>query len=365
MSEHSHPHGEHEHGHSHPPLETPVDAGSQALAEALGSSFAIVKIVMVVLVFVFLGSGFFQVGPQQRAIILRFGKPVGEGDKALLGPGLHWSFPYPIDDHEIVSVSGLQEIRSTVGWYATSDVQEAAGTEPPPGPSLNPMVDGYVITADGNVIHLRARLIYRIEDPIRYVFGFENTSNLVQNAVNNALVQTATAFKVDDILTADVTGFDEAVTQRVRELVEKQNLGVAVDRCLIDRTAPRQLRMVFDRVVSAGQARRTVLNDASRYENQIISKASADSRSITNLAEAERAYYVQQIASMAGNFERILPQYNKNPELFREQRFYETLGRALTNGVKWEIPVTPSGSSTELRLLLNNEPPKPKAEPQP
>ena len=65
----------------------PDDAGSQALAEALRSSFAIVKVVMVLMVLAFFGSGFFTVGPQEKAIILRFGKPVGEGQKALLGGG--------------------------------------------------------------------------------------------------------------------------------------------------------------------------------------------------------------------------------------------------------------------------------------
>jgi hypothetical protein len=45
-----------------PPAE---DAGSQALAEALRSSFFIVQIIMVVLVLVFLFSGFYTVGPQE------------------------------------------------------------------------------------------------------------------------------------------------------------------------------------------------------------------------------------------------------------------------------------------------------------
>ena len=56
--------------------ETPMDAGSQALSEALRSSFGIVKILMVILVGVFIFSGVFQVGPQERAILLRFGKPL-------------------------------------------------------------------------------------------------------------------------------------------------------------------------------------------------------------------------------------------------------------------------------------------------
>src|SRR6185312_12954143 len=126
MNDHSHPHDDH--GHPHPP-EMPVDAGSQALSEALRSSFAIVRFVMFLLIVVFLASGFFQVKPNQRAMILRFGKPQGEGEKALLGPGLHWSFPYPIDEVERISVTGVQKVESTVGWYATTKEMELAGTE--------------------------------------------------------------------------------------------------------------------------------------------------------------------------------------------------------------------------------------------
>ncbi len=89
----------HEHDHHHPhehPAPAPVmpdDAGSQALAEALRSSFAIVKVAMVLMVFAFFSSGFFTVGPSEKAVILRFGKPVGGGQKALLNSGWHWSYP--------------------------------------------------------------------------------------------------------------------------------------------------------------------------------------------------------------------------------------------------------------------------------
>jgi len=93
MHEHPHPHDE-----AREPA-TPVDSGSQALAEALRSSFAILKFLMVILVVVFFASGFFTVEQQERAVILRFGKPVRSGRDALLGPGLHWSFPYPIDEY--------------------------------------------------------------------------------------------------------------------------------------------------------------------------------------------------------------------------------------------------------------------------
>src|SRR5690242_21629920 len=94
------------------PPETPVDAGTQALSEALRSSFGIVKFVMLLLVGLFLASGFFTVGPQERAIIIRLGKPVGEGPKALLGPGLHYSLPYPIDEYVKVPITAIQKVKS-------------------------------------------------------------------------------------------------------------------------------------------------------------------------------------------------------------------------------------------------------------
>jgi modulator of FtsH protease HflK len=359
-----------DHPHSHDelsapglPPETPMDAGSQALAEALRSSFAIVKIVMVLLVLLFLASGFFTVGPQERAVILRFGKAQGEGEKALLLPGLHWSFPYPIDESVKVSISGLQQVSSTMGWYATTPEMALAGIEPPAGGTLNPIVDGYVLTADANIIHSKALLTYRIKEPIRYVFGFVNASNAVQNALDNALLCAASRFKVDDILTRDIAGFQEEVRRRVTQAADKENLGILIEQCAVQSVRPRQLKMAFDQVTSKEQERGKVLNAARSYENQITNKASADAESLINLAQSDRARLVSDMAARAEQFQKILPQYQDHPDLFVQQRLTETLGRVLTN-VQDKIFLAESadGKPKELRLLLNREVQKPKTE---
>ena len=345
------------------PGDMPRDAGSQALSEALRSSFGIVKILMVLLVIVFIGSGVFQVGPQERAILLRLGKPVGEGEKALYGPGLHLALPYPIDESVKVSITGLQKTTSTVGWFAITPEQEMAGAEPYPAGSLNPAVDGYALTADGNIVHTRATLSYRIEDPIRYIFGFVNASNAVQNALNNALLFTASHFTVDDILTGDVAGYRDAVQRRVIQLVEAQRLGVVVEQCDVQSRPPLSLKEHFANVLKAEIGRNSVLNKARSDENQILSKAAANAKTRINLAESERARQVADVSSRAQQFEELLPKYDENPSLFRQQRLSATLGRALTN-VQDKIFLTESadGKVKELRLLLNREPLKPKTE---
>jgi membrane protease subunit HflK len=361
----SHDH-EHDHTHEHPVPVTPEDAGSQALAEALHSSFAIVKVVMVLMVLAFFSSGFFTVGPQEKAVILRFGRPVGEVDKILLNSGWHWSYPYPIDEVVKIPITEIQKVNSTVGWYATTAEQELSGEELPAGASLNPAVDGYVITADRNIIHTRATLYYHIENPINFVFDFVSASNAVQNALNNALLYSAAHFNVDDVLTRDVAGFRDAVLQRVSDLTELEQIGIVIDQCEVQSIPPRQLLDVFTRVTTARENRNKVLNDARSYENQVLSQSGAQASSITNAAAADRARYVQSITAEAKRFSDLLPKYESNPSLFAQVTLVQAMGPILTNVQdKILLPERADGKPRELRLMLNREPLAPKTSSNP
>jgi modulator of FtsH protease HflK len=353
-------HEHHGHAHDHDAPET-QDAGSQALAEALRSSFAIVKIVMLLMVVAFFCSGFFTVGPQEKAVILRFGKPVGEGQKVLLDAGLHWSLPYPIDEVVKIPITEQQIVSSTVGWYFTTPEQDLSGEEIPAGTSLNPAVDGYVLTADHNIIHTRATLRYHIDDPIRYIFNFASASNTVQNALNNALLFTAASFNVDDILLNRVDEFREAVQKRVTDLAEQEQLGIVVEQCEVESKPPRQLQSVFDQVTEARNNRQTALINAHIYESDHTNSAAAQAVSIIDVAETARANYVASITADASAFTNILAQTKGNPSLYAQLTLVKTMGEVLTNVQRQEyLPTHTDGKPIEVRLMLNDEPPQPK-----
>ena len=359
MSHDHEPNQTHEH-----PAPPPDDAGSQALAEALHSSFAIVKVVMLLMVLAFFSSGFFTVGPSEKAVILRFGRPVGEGEKVLLNSGWHWSYPYPIDEVVKIPITEIQKVNSTVGWYATTAEQELSGEELPSGPSLNPAVDGYAITADTNIIHTRATLYYHIEDPIHFVFDFVSASNTVQNALDNALLYTAAHFNVDDVLTRDVAGFRDAVLQRVSNLTEQAQLGIVIDQCEVQSIPPRQLKDVFAQVTIARQNQSKQINDANTYQDKTLLEAAAQASAITNEAATASANYVKYVKADARAFTELLPKYEGNPNLFVQQRLVEAMSQALTNVQdKIFLPQRADGKPRELRLMLNREPPKPQAAP--
>jgi membrane protease subunit HflK len=369
MSEdHEHPPHEHAHGRSGqaPPPEsgTPVseDAGAQALADAFRSSFFIVQIVMVVLVLVFLGSGFFTVGPQERAVVLRLGRPVGEGAGALQGPGSHWAFPRPIDEVVRIPFSEIQTVKSTVGWYYMSledEAAQAAGTwTPQPTPSLNPARDGYTLTGDGNIIHARATLEYRVDDPVRYEFDFVNASNSVRDALDNALIYVSARFtNVDDVLRRERQRFREAVIARVTQLAQREDLGIVVQQCEVETIPPVRLQPDFERVTTALSEAETAKNEAEADQNEITNAATAEAVRRVSAAETGRTNLVASVKAEADVFTNLLPGYTNNPGLVESILYYQTVAEVMTNASgKWYMPENPGGEPWEIRLQLNRPP---------
>jgi membrane protease subunit HflK len=332
------------------------DASIQALSEALRSSFVIVKIVMVILVLAFLGSGFFTVRTMEKAIILRFGKPVSEDERALLGSGAHFAFPKPIDEVVKIPLGEVQTIRTDTGWYYTTPTMEASGKEPPPGKTLSPERDGYLMTGDGGIVHVRGVLKYRIAEPgLRYTLDFDSATNHIRNALDNALLYASLKSSID--ITRDTTVFRELALQRLNQLIEKQQLGIIVEQLAVQVIPPRQVKADFDRVLEAEVKRSTAINEARQYENEVINRAKAEAVARINAAEADKKALVEMVSEDVRRFQSLLPEYKKNPQLFRELRFAETLRRIYTNSIdKIVIQEREDGKPREFRVLLNRAP---------
>ena len=334
-----------------PPAE---DAGSQALSDALRSSFFIVKIIMVVLVLAFLSSGFFTVGPQERAILLRMGKPVGEGEQALLNPGPHWALPKPIDEIERIPSTSVQEAQSSVGWMLTPEERRQGAAPPQGGNSLDPASTSYALTADTNIIHVAAVLHYRITDPIHFHFDFFDAPVFVTNDLNNALLYAASQFPVDDILTRKRTAFREAVTVRMNELIDAQGLGIKVDRLDAEAAPPTYLLSKFNEVDTATQRRNTARTQAESYATTTLQEAQGAAAARTNVAESARSRLVFMVGALAKEFTDVRHGYERDPEFYKRVRQMVALEQIYTNAQ--EKILEPHQNSRELRLNLGREP---------
>jgi len=349
------------HDHKHPAPQQPMeDAGTLALSEALASSFKLVKVIMILLVIVFLGSGVREVGSHERAIKLLFGKPVGAGESALLGPGWHWAWPFPINEIVKVPIGQVQEVKSTVAFYGITREQEAAGMDPVMRAVLDPAWDGYLLAGDGNIMHSRATMRYRITDPVRYAFHFINASNIVQDTLNNALNWAAARYIVDDAVRKNVAGFKHDVGRHATEILIAEDLGVSIENIEIDSIPPRQVKEAFDAVTGAENTRSKTISEAQAAANGLLARASGEADAIVNAAQANATRQVQSVAADAQYFKDQLKYYRANPGLYVARLKAERMGRVMEN-VRTKVIQNENDGSTrkELRLQVSREAPAP------
>lgn len=339
------------------PVAGTEDASSQALTEALGSSFLLVRLLGIVLVAAFIFSCVFTVNPNEVAVVLRFGKPVGTGPDQILRQGLHWALPYPIEEIVRIRSGEAKTVSATNGWYAVTPEMEANRSGPPPNPSLNPGADGYTLTSDGNIIHVRGTMTYRITDPITYTFGFTNVTDLLGNTLNNAICRTSAGFTADAAVYKDVEGFRSAVRTELARQLEQSRYGVTMEALTVEVAAPGYVKEAFDAVQNAAQALSKTVSDAKGLADEKRLKAEGEAKAVVQSALSVSNRLVVAMAAEAQYFRDLQPSYRSAPDLLRSRLRIEALGHILTNAPdKFFIPERTDGHPRELRLQLNREP---------
>ena len=116
---------------------------------------------MVILIVLFLVSGFRTVGHDEQALVLRFGKIRGLGENRLLGPGLKWVLPYPIDEIIKLPVQRKINVPLSMFWYYQKpgeEMGEAVNEKTYVSPTLNPLTDGYCLVRGRKTRPKRRRL---------------------------------------------------------------------------------------------------------------------------------------------------------------------------------------------------------------
>jgi len=366
-----------------------LDAGGKSLSEALRLSFIILKIVMVILVIIFLASGFRTVEPGERALVLRFGEVQGVDEHRLLEPGLHWVLPYPID--RLVKIPVGQKVTMAINsfWYYQTPKEILAGgkgyarrTDP-----LRPMIDGYCVTrsekyaetvgdsegSDYNIVHCKWKLTYKVNDNqaerfFRNVYVEEvkpgedytvviagSVEPLLKSVVEDAVVTSMVNYTIDEVKFERVA----AVTSHVRGLIQRKldemETGLeVVSLQLTDSTWPLQVDRAFEASIVASQASQQALSEARTYANKTLNEAGGPvagkllaalkyddiseeskerlwsqvagaAREKIADARAYRTKVVETAKASAEYLAQILPEYHKHPKLVLQSLYLDAM----------------------------------------
>ena len=340
------------------------EAGSRALAEAMAGSFRIIRVLLFVLAIGFLFSGIFVVEPNQAAVVLRMGKATGTGSDRVLSPGMHWAFPYPVDEVVRIPVGESRTVESTNSWYRVTEEMLVSGALPPSRSSLQPGADGYALCGDGNIIHVRASARYRIEDPVAFTFDYLDAPEILQSALDNAVLHTAARFSAEDALYRDRAAFVEAIRLRFIDRIGELAPGVRLEEREGDRStafeveasAPMYVKEAFDQVQEAEQTLSQTRNRALGEAEEILRRAEGERQAILSRGVTRSNQLVQMARADARFLADQREHYRAEPRLFTERLTVETLSTVLTNAAdKWYLPRIGEGRQ-QLRLRLNREP---------
>ncbi|HML45407.1 MAG TPA: SPFH domain-containing protein [Clostridia bacterium] len=162
-------------------------------------------------------SGIFWVESDEVAMILRMGRLVGNTpSEQLLRPGLHFAFPYIIDEVVKVSVGRIRELE--VSAYASAD-----------GLVSNDVTQsGYLISGDHNIVMLKAVVKYQIADPIQFVWVNGDPEKLITTVVGGELLHHSSSMEVDSLLTSSKGLLADLTRKTSQTLLDGARCGVTL-----------------------------------------------------------------------------------------------------------------------------------------
>lgn len=182
-------------------LREAMDPANQSLRDALRLSYRVLQLVILVLLVLFVFSGFQTVETHRTGVRLQFGGIAGEPGREALEPGAHFSiFPYPIGEFLIFEDRNRPIALEYAFWprmrpnQSFEQAVEAALTSTllQPGPFRgDTRGDGYVITGDGDIAHLQLRGQYEVDDPIGFIRTVENRASRAGSLDGDRLVEIA------------------------------------------------------------------------------------------------------------------------------------------------------------------------------
>lgn len=412
MTDHHHHHGPKCCSEEHPQqdervLDEHLDAAGQALRRALKMSFAILKVIIVVLLILFAASGIFQVQQDEEAILLQFGKIKGP----VLKPGIKFAWPEPIN--EIIRIPVQRELSIPIDsfWYFETPEEKIRQVKGPVTGPLDPLLDGYCLTRndslegmsgmDYNIVHSAWTITYKINLPTLF---FENVyirdrkpgedlleaaadtlNPLIKSLAANAIVRTMVQYSIDEAVKSTSKIADE-VEMILQDKIDQVGCGIKISDVRADRIVwPRQVDEAFQASTRARQESDQAKIDALSYKNklltdtgganaemvleqlkqpglsqeqkeQLVVKLSGQAQADIVDARAYRTKVVENAKANAEYLQKLLPEYRKNPALVLQDIYQDAIRQIMANADEKIFMQTREGMADEIRILLNRNP---------
>ncbi len=268
------------------------------------------KIILGIILFLWLVSGFYQVQPSEQGVILRLGKYIETTDA-----GLHYHFPYPIEEVLIVDISKERSINLGI----SDNDFNARG-------SISELTESHMLTGDENIVDINLTVVWNIKDAKDFLFKTRLPESTVKVAAQSVLREIIGQSKMEDVITGNRNIIEEDTKAELQKLLDDFETGVNIVRVKLQKAdPPAQVVEAFNEVQRAKTDAERFKNEAEAYANEVLPKAEGEAIKRTQEAEAYRQAVINRAEGEAKRFSSVYDAYKTGKIVTAKRLYLETL----------------------------------------
>lgn len=289
-------------------------------------------LIAIVVVVIWMGTGIFIVQEGQQAVITRFGRY-----SATVGAGFNWRLPYPIERHDVISVTQIRSV--DVGRDA---VIRATGLK-----------ESAMLTEDENIVEIKFAVQYRLNDARAWLFESKNPQEAVVQAAETAVREVVGKMRMDSALAEERDQIAPRVRALMQVILDRYKIGAEVVGINLQQGGvrpPEQVQAAFDDVLRAAQERERAKNEAQAYANDVIPRAVGAASRLAQESEGYKSRIVAQAQGDSQRFKLLLTEYQRAPQVTRDRLYLESMQQIYSNVTKVMVESRQGGNMLFLPL---------------
>jgi modulator of FtsH protease HflK len=288
-------------------------------------------LLILLVVLVWLASGFYIVDEGRRGVVTRFGKYTETTQ-----PGPRWHLPFPIEAVEIVDFSQVKTIE--IGYRNS--------------PKNKVDKEAVMLTDDENIIDIQFAVQYNLKSAEAYVFNNRKPDQLAAFVAESAIREVVGKSKMDFTLYEGREQIAKQTEQLMQQNLDRYGAGIFVQKVTLQNVQPPdKVQAAFDDAVKAGQDRERLKNEGQAYANDVVPRARGMASRLMEEANGYKTEVSQRAEGDAARFREVLVEYQKAPGVTRDRLYLDMMQSVLGNSSK--VLVDQKGSSNLLYLPLD------------
>ena len=279
-----------------------------------------IGLILIILLFIWLASGLYRVGPDEQGVVLRFGKFIKTTQ-----PGLHYHIPVPIETVETPKVTKVNRIDIGFRSERDSGISTGGGVADVPQESL-------MLTGDENIVNIDISVFWVIKDAGKFLFEIQDPEGTVKAAAETAMREVIAKSDIQPILTEGRAKIEVETQDIIQSILDEYNSGIQITQVQTQKAdPPDQVIDAFRDVQAARADMERSKNEAEAYANDVIPRARGEAARILQAAEAYKKEVVAKAEGEASRFLAIYNEYKNAKEVTQERMYLETMEKVLAD----------------------------------